>query len=62
MTPGDQGDQSPLVVDLARLGARDLNRGGGKAANLGELLARRIPGSARVRDHYDRLRPRGEEQ
>src|SRR5215218_1874952 len=30
-------DESALVVDLARLGVRDLNRGGGKAANLGEL-------------------------
>ena len=43
MTPGDQGDQSVLVVDLARLGARDLNRGGGKAANLGELLRAGFP-------------------
>src|SRR5215218_1180386 len=40
MTPGDT---AALVVDLARLDARDLNRGGGKAANLGELLRARFP-------------------
>ncbi len=40
MTPGDE---SALVVDLARLGVRDLNRGGGKAANLGELLRAGFP-------------------
>jgi pyruvate,water dikinase len=38
-----QGDESVLVVDLARLDARDLNRGGGKAANLGVLLRARFP-------------------
>ena len=32
------GDQSVLVVDLAQLGVGDLDHGGGKAANLGELL------------------------
>jgi pyruvate,water dikinase len=37
------GDESALVVDLVRLGARDLNRGGGKAANLGELLRAGFP-------------------
>jgi pyruvate,water dikinase len=38
-----QGVESVLVVDLARLDARDLNRGGGKAANLGELLRAGFP-------------------
>jgi rifampicin phosphotransferase len=37
------GDRSVLVVDLAQLGARDLDRGGGKAANLGELLRAGFP-------------------
>ena len=32
-----------LVVDLGRLNARDLNLGGGKAANLGELLRAGFP-------------------
>ena len=36
-------DESALVVDLARLGVRDLNRGGGKAANLGELSRAGFP-------------------
>src|SRR5215217_754783 len=36
-------NESALVVDLARLGVRDLNRGGGKAANLGELLRAGFP-------------------
>ena len=40
MTPSDE---STLVVDLARLDARDLNQGGGKAANLGELLRAGFP-------------------
>jgi pyruvate,water dikinase len=37
------GDESAIVVDLARLSAQDLNRGGGKAANLGELLGAGFP-------------------
>src|SRR5215211_1385648 len=37
------GDRSALVVDLAQLGARDLDRGGGKAANLGELVRAGFP-------------------
>src|SRR5215218_5480932 len=37
------GEHALLVVDLARLGAQDLNRGGGKAANLGELLRAGFP-------------------
>src|SRR5215212_372890 len=37
------GDRSVLVVDLAQLGAGDLDRGGGKAANLGELLRAGFP-------------------
>src|SRR5215218_3874252 len=37
------GDRSALVVDLTQLGARDLDRGGGKAANLGELLRAGFP-------------------
>src|SRR4051812_38625823 len=36
-------DGPVLVVDLAQLGARDLGRGGGKAANLGELLRSGFP-------------------
>src|SRR5215216_8024912 len=36
-------DRSVLVVDLAHLGTQDLNRGGGKAANLGELLRAGFP-------------------
>ena len=36
-------DGPVLVVDLAQLGARDLDRGGGKAANLGELLRAGFP-------------------
>ena len=50
------GDQSLLVVDLARLGTRDLNRGGGKAANLGELLHAGFPvppGFVITTDAYD---------
>jgi phosphoenolpyruvate synthase/pyruvate phosphate dikinase len=35
--------RSDFVVDLARLGAQDLDRGGGKAANLGELLRAGFP-------------------
>ena len=37
------GDQSVLVVDLAQLGVGDLDHGGGKAANLGELLRTGFP-------------------
>jgi phosphohistidine swiveling domain-containing protein len=37
------GVRSVLVADLARLGAKDLDRGGGKAANLGELLRTGFP-------------------
>src|SRR5215213_2482619 len=37
------GDRSALVVDLDQLDARDLDRGGGKAANLGELLRAGFP-------------------
>lgn len=37
------GEDAPLVVDLGRLDARDLNQGGGKAANLGELLRAGFP-------------------
>jgi rifampicin phosphotransferase len=40
MTPGET---AALVVNLARLDARDLNRGGGKAASLGELLRAGFP-------------------
>jgi phosphoenolpyruvate synthase/pyruvate phosphate dikinase len=40
MTPDAESD---LIVDLARLGAGDLNRGGGKATNLGELLRGGFP-------------------
>src|SRR5829696_1852114 len=49
-------DESALVVDLARLGVRDLNRGGGKAANLGELLHAGFPvppGFVITADAYD---------
>ena len=42
MTLGAESE-SDLIVDLARLGARDLNRGGGKATNLGELLRAGFP-------------------
>ena len=59
MTPVDE---SAVVIDLARLDARDLNRGGGKAANLGELLRAGIPGSPRVRHHHSRVRDRSDEQ
>jgi phosphohistidine swiveling domain-containing protein len=38
-----RGDRSPLVLDLGQLGARDLDLGGGKAANLGELLRAGFP-------------------
>ena len=34
---------APLVLPLAGLGRRDLDRGGGKAANLGELLRLGLP-------------------
>jgi pyruvate,water dikinase len=37
------GDRWALVVDLTQLGVRDLDRGGGKAANLGELLRAGFP-------------------
>jgi rifampicin phosphotransferase len=37
------GERPVLVVDLAQLGVRDLDRGGGKAANLGELLRAGFP-------------------
>src|SRR5215211_24075 len=37
------GDRSALVVDLDQLGAWDLDRGGGKAANLGELVRAGFP-------------------
>ena len=40
MTPGET---AALVVNLARLDARDLNRGGGKAASLGALLRAGFP-------------------
>ena len=40
MKPGEDG---LLIVDLAQLDARDLNQGGGKAANLGELLRAGFP-------------------
>ena len=36
-------DRSVLVVDLAQLGVGDLDHGGGKAANLGELLRAGFP-------------------
>lgn len=32
-----------MIVDLARLGTRDIALAGGKAANLGELMAARLP-------------------
>src|SRR5215203_4102395 len=37
------GVRSVLVADLAQLGAKDFDRGGGKAANLGELLRAGFP-------------------
>src|SRR5215213_7030895 len=37
------GEQSVPVVDLTQLGAWDLDRAGGKAANLGELLRAGFP-------------------
>ncbi|HEX5938877.1 MAG TPA: PEP/pyruvate-binding domain-containing protein, partial [Dehalococcoidia bacterium] len=40
MKPGEDG---LFIVDLAQLDARDLNQGGGKAANLGELLRAGFP-------------------
>src|SRR5688500_6275041 len=36
-------DRPVLVVDLAQLGGGDLDRGGGKAAKLGELLRAGFP-------------------
>src|SRR5918993_4434840 len=37
------GEHTHLIVDLARLGSGDLASGGGKAANMGELLRAGFP-------------------
>jgi rifampicin phosphotransferase len=52
------GDRLALVVDLTQLGAGDLDRGGGKAANLGELLRAGFPvppGFVLTTTAYDRV-------
>src|SRR6476659_1948944 len=42
-TAGPSRVGAPLVVDLGELRAGDLARAGGKAANLGELIAAGLP-------------------
>jgi rifampicin phosphotransferase len=52
------GDRLALVVDLTLLGAGDLDYGGGKAANLGELLRAGFPvppGFVITTTAYDRV-------
>lgn len=51
-------DRSQIVVNLAQVDAADLARGGGKAANLGELLRARYPvppGFVITTATYDRI-------
>ena len=52
------GEQSVLAVDLAQVGAGDIDRGGGKAANLGELMRSGFPvppGFVITTTAYDRV-------